>query len=342
MSQDIYKLLHVDGFSAVPKYLQVVNSVLSVLKKGSIKKGDTLPSINELSFELDISRVTVEKAYNHLKKLNVLGSVPGKGFFIKNDEVNQRYKILLLFNKLSAHKKIIYDAFATTMKELADIDFYIYNNDYNLFKNLISQKIEDCTHCVIIPHFYEGGENASEVINAIPKEKLILLDKKLPGIIGDYASVFENFENDIFSALEKAQSQLRKYKVLKLIFPQYSYYPNEIKTGFIRFCNEYAYDYGIVHDISEEAIHAGEVFINVMEDDLVILIEKIISFNLVVGKDIGVISYNETSLKKIILNGITTISTDFYKMGEIAANVILEGKKEHIEVPFVLTLRPSL
>jgi DNA-binding LacI/PurR family transcriptional regulator len=63
---------------------------------------------------------------------------------------------------------------------------------------------------------------------------------------------------------------------------------------------------------------------------------------LVVGRDVGVISYNETPLKKIILNGITTISTDFKMMGEQAAQLILSKSKEHIEIPFSLTLRPSL
>ena len=42
--------------------------------------------------------------------------------------------------------------------------------------------------------------------------------------------------------------------------------------------------------------------------------------NLVIGKQVGIISYNETPLKKIILNGITTISTDFEAMGIEAAN----------------------
>lgn len=46
-----------------------------------------------------------------------------------------------------------------------------------------------------------------------------------------------------------------------------------------------------------------------------LLIEKIIETKLEVGKQVGVISYNETPLKKIILNGITTISTDFHLMG---------------------------
>jgi hypothetical protein len=60
------------------------------------------------------------------------------------------------------------------------IDFYIYNNDFNLFKKLLQSKKEDYSHYVIIPHFIEGGQNANEVINAIPKDKLILLDKNIP------------------------------------------------------------------------------------------------------------------------------------------------------------------
>jgi DNA-binding LacI/PurR family transcriptional regulator len=79
-----------------------------------------------------------------------------------------------------------------------------------------------------------------------------------------------------------------------------------------------------------------------MENDLVTLIEKIIAGKLQVGMDVGVISYNETPVKKIILDGITTISTDFEMMGRRVAEVILEKKTEKIEVPFSLTLRSSL
>lgn len=79
-----------------------------------------------------------------------------------------------------------------------------------------------------------------------------------------------------------------------------------------------------------------------MENDLVVLIEKIISSNFEIGKHIGVISYNETPLKKIILNGITTISTDFKEMGTLAAQLILENLRRYVEVPLTLTLRNSL
>lgn len=40
------------------------------------------------------------------------------------------------------------------------IDFYIYNNDFALFRKLLTNKRDGYSHCVIIPHFLEGGEKA--------------------------------------------------------------------------------------------------------------------------------------------------------------------------------------
>ncbi len=104
--------------------------------------------------------------------------------------------------------------------ENAVIDFYIYNNDFSLFKKLLLRKLDHYEYYVIIPHFLEGGEKAQEIINTIPKEKLVLLDKQLTGITGQYAAVYENFEKDICSALEQANEHLSKYHTLKLIFPK--------------------------------------------------------------------------------------------------------------------------
>src|SRR5258708_19864308 len=104
---------------------------------GKIRKNDLMPSINELSFELEISRDTAEKGYKYLKKMGVLGSVPGKGYFIQNAEFRQTLKIFLLFNKLSAHKKIIYDAFIAALGEYVVVAFYISHNHFPLFRKLL-------------------------------------------------------------------------------------------------------------------------------------------------------------------------------------------------------------
>ena len=341
-ADDVISHIQIDEYSSTPKYKQLTNAILSGIESGKLKKGSLLPSINELSFSLEMSRDTAEKGYRNLRKLGVVDSVPGKGYFIINTDFSRKLKVCLLFNKLSTHKKIIYDSFNKAIGERAAIDFYIYNNDFVLFKKMITSKIDDYTHFVIIPHFLEGGENAHEIINTIPKEKLVILDKLLPGITGNFAAAYENFAQDIYAALEQALEQLSKYNTIKIIFPKNSYFPQEILTGFYRFCQQYAFSHKVIHNIKEEDINPGEVFINLMEDDLVTLIERLIVLKLKIGVDVGLISYNETPLKRFILDGITTISTDFHELGTQAAEFVLNGKTEKIEVPFYLNLRKSL
>ena len=340
--EDILDYIQIDEYSSTPKYKQLTNAILNGIDMGKLKKGSLLPSINELSFSLEMSRDTAEKGYRNLRKLGVVDSVPGKGYFIINTDFSRKLKVCLLFNKLSTHKKIIYDSFTKAIGEHAAIDFYIYNNDYVFFKKMIMSKKDDYTHFVIIPHFLEGGENAHEVINTIPKEKLIILDKLLPGVTGDYAAAYENFAQDIYAALEQALDRLSTYTTIKIIFPKSSYFPQEILSGFYRFCQQYAFAHKVIHNIKDEEINVGEVYINLMEDDLVTLIERLIVLKLKIGKDVGVISYNETPLKRIILDGITTISTDFSSLGTQAAEFVLNGKTEKVAVPFYLNLRKSL
>jgi DNA-binding transcriptional regulator YhcF (GntR family) len=337
-----YAFIRLDDHSATPKYQQLANSIIQAVQSGKLKKDDVLPSINELSFEYEISRDTAEKGYKQLKRMGLLSSVPGKGYFIKTTEIDQPLKVFLLFNKLSAHKKIIYDSLVGALNDQAFIDFYIYNNDFSLFKKLLLNRKQDYTHYVIIPHFLEGGEKAFEVINTIDKEKLIILDKLVPGVTGDFKAVYENFEKDIFTALEQALERLQKYREIRLVFPQNTYYPVEIIRGYEKFCSEYAFVSKIVHRIEDEQIAEGVVYIILMEDDLATVIEKIIESKYKIGKDVGVISYNETPLKRIILDGITTISTDYQKLGETTAQLILEKAPRQIEMPFYLKLRPSL
>lgn len=339
---NILKIARIDDYSITPKYLQLTNSILQGIQSGQIKKDDILPSINEFSYTLETARSTIERAYNELKRMGLVKSVAGKGFFIAHTQFNLPVKVLLLFNKLSIHKKIIYDVFASTLGENAAIDFYIYNNDFNVFKKLLTDKSEHYSKCVIIPHFSENKEMGYQLIDTLPKEKLILMDKLADGIKGDFGAVYENFEADIFSALEQLRENLSKYHTLKIIFPLNAYYSKKILLGFIRFCQQYDFKHQVLNSLRQEKVEAGAVYINLAEEDLVELIEKIIEGNLQVGHDIGVISYNETPIKKIILDGITTISTDFKMMGEKAAELVLQNSIEHIQIPFKVTLRNSL
>lgn len=336
------KIIQIDEYSITPKYLQICNSILRGIEEKKIEKDDILPSINDLSVALEVARNTIERAYKELKKYNVINSVAGKGYFITDTQFTQPVKVLLLFNKLSSHKKIIYDAFAETLGSNAAIDFYIYNSNFNFFKKLLSRNIDHYSKLIIFPFFVEDGGHAAAVINELPKDKLILMDKLLDDVEGDFGAVYENFEQDIYDALSQLLDKLSKYHTIKIIFPEHTYYSKEILTGFINFCRQFAFEYEVIHDLQNEALTPGTVYINLKEDDLVELVEQIISSKLKVGKDIGVISYNETPIKNIILNGITTISTDFKMMGEKAAEMVLNNTREHTAIPFKVTYRESL
>jgi len=335
--------IQISDFSSTPKYQQLADAVIEGIKTENLMKGDLLPSINELSAFLDISRDTVEKAYRLLKSKEVISSTPGKGYYIAIADVKLGLKIAFLLNKLSAHKKIVYDSFVREIGEDASIDLFVYNSDISYLKTLLANLTKTYDYYVIFPHFKEGRDKAPEVISKhIPQEKLVVLGKYIPEITGTFPAVFENYEKDIYGALEEALEMLSKYHTLKLVFPDHSDYPKAIIKGFYKFCQQYAFNHLLVSELKKEKIEKGTCYINLAEDDLVTLLDKIIQRKLVIGKEVGIISYNETPLKKFILNGITTISTDFQYMGKSAAQLVKENSKESMEVPFYLTLRDSI
>jgi DNA-binding transcriptional regulator YhcF (GntR family) len=334
--------ISIDATSAVPKYLQLADAIVSGVRAEKYRKGMLMPSINELCNELDISRPTVQKAYKHLQYIKVIDSVPGKCYFITGQTSRTSLQIGMFFNKLSAHKKIIYDAFIDEMGKDVSINLFIYNNEFQLFRSLLEQSSRDYSHYVIIPHFLDNDAEASKIINRIPKHKLLLLDKKIPGITGEYAAVYEHFQEDIFTALTQAGDTLKKYKTIKIVFPKHSYFPREIITGFKLFCKQNNFQSTIITDLAKDETRPGDLYVTLIEPDLVILVQRIVTKKLRLGKDVGIISYNETPIKKIIRDGIATISTDFQKMGQEAARLILRNSRAQVQVPFSLIRRPSL
>lgn len=97
MQSRVYDLIQIDADSAVPKYRQLADSILNAIEIGKMKKDDVLPSINEITYHFDIGKVSVEKGYSCLKKIGVLGSVPGKTHYIKNTNTGKPLRVLLLF-----------------------------------------------------------------------------------------------------------------------------------------------------------------------------------------------------------------------------------------------------
>lgn len=334
--------LEIDEDSKVPKYKQVVDTIVSDIESEVFKIGDRIPSINETSEEFYLSRDTVEKAYKILRERGIISSVRGKGFYVASTGVLSSKRILLVFNKLSDHKKEIYNGFVNHLGDRATVDLQIHHSDATALENIIIENLGNYDYYVIMPHLRTVTKSVMEAIKKIPKDKLILINKQLSGMEDDYASVYEDFESDISGALMAGQELLKKYSKLRLVFPIRNFYCSGIKTGFLDFCAEAGYDFDIIDSLDNQDVVPGEVYILIEEFDLVELIKRCNAKKLKIGKEVGIICYNDSPFKEILAGGITAISTDFRKMGETAAKMIVTKKREKIKNPFSMTIRKSL
>jgi DNA-binding LacI/PurR family transcriptional regulator len=64
--------------------------------------------------------------------------------------------------------------------------------------------------------------------------------------------------------------------------------------------------------------------------------------NLKLGQDLGIVSFNDTTLKEVVAGGITTISTDFNLMGQTLARMIQDRSSGKIRNQSALIRRNSL
>jgi len=338
-----HSAFEVDEQRKIPKYQQLIDYMTTTIKQGSLRKGNKILSINECSNEYFLSRDTVQKAYYILEQKGIICAIKGKGFYINRTDIATKYRILLLFNKISNYKKQIYNSFIETMGNNAVVDLKIHHSNVKVLEGLILDNLYDYNYFVIMPHFYENVAEAYKLILTIPPEKLIILDKDLSQVDKNYTAVYQDFKNDIVEALETGLQILKKYTKLILVFPKMVSYPVEIVTGFMNFCLQNDFKREVICEIkSHTVLNKGEAYIVIEETDLVQLIKNCNTKKLKLGKEIGIISYNETPLKEILIEGITVLSTDHAKMGETAARLILENKQEKIKNPFTLILRKSL
>ncbi len=327
----------------MPIYLQIVNSITDAIRRGNYKKGERIYSINELSNEYFLARDTVQKAYNILHERGIITSVKGKGYYVNETDIDTTYRVLLLFSKISNYKRQIYNAFVDTLGKNAAVDIKIHHFNTGILKEHISNHLNDYDYFVIMPHFYDNPAEALTIIKTIPSDQLIILDKNIPYTDLNSAAVYQDFQNDIVDALEQGLDLLGKYDKLYLAYPDVDAYSPEIPVGFRKFCMQNNYKNAILPEINDDTVvSAREAYIVIEENDLCRLIRKAREQNLEIGKDVGIISYNDSPLKEILLDGITVMTTDHVKMGQTAAKFILDNSKEKIKNPFVLIKRKSL
>ena len=118
--------------------------------------------------------------------------------------------------------------------------------------------------------------------------------------------------------------------------------PKGMLKGFKLFCNQYNINNEVISSVKNRTPEKGEVYLVLDDKNLIRVIKKIKEKQFILVTDIGIISFNDTILKEVVENGITTISTDFNLMGARLAQMILNNEHLKIENPSRLILRKSI
>lgn len=335
------RFLKINHQSEVPKYKQVVELIVSDIESGIFKQGQRIPSINETSEDLLLSRDTVEKAYVFLREKGILTSVRGKGYYVRQTNVYNQVKVALIFNKLSNYKRNLYYSFIETLGSKAVTDVFIYNYDLQQFKNIIDNHVTKYDYFVILPHFKNEDTGVADVIRTIPKEKVLLVDRNLESL-KDYPIVYQEYEKDIQSALGEGIGLIRKYRKINLIFPADQYYPIYIRRGFQILCQVNGLEFSVIDQLGDTNVKKGEAYVIISDDDLYRFLKICRVKNWKPGEDVGLVAYNDNVVKELLEKGITTISTNHDEIGRLAAEMILTKNFRRIKSPFRFIKRNSL
>lgn len=326
----------IDTTSKTAVYKQLINAVSDAIRDGKLKTGELVPSMNTLSDTLGISKETVKRAYGILHKNGVLDAQQGKGFYVADQTAKDTASVLFLMDKFSIYKQEIVRGFHQELKGQSEDTILLFNQDVNLFEYFINENLGKFDWYVVSPHFSldkKTQDKARKILKRIPNHKLIMVDHLMPGMIGNFGAAYQDFESDVYYGLEQGAEKLEKLGHLKVITLPTSLYGPIITKKVTEFCKE--------HRIKVEFLSEAPAKVN--KDDVFLILTSQLDFGLIalvdnakgltVGTDYYIISYNDSPIDKVVLNGLTTISTDFSEMGREAARMVNEKtlRKTHID-----------
>ena len=119
--------------SKAPIYKQLVEQFEDAIRSGKLAPGEQIPSMNDFALQLGISKETVKKAYGILREKGLLVPQQGKGFYVAEAGDASKPRVLVLFDKLSIYKEVLYNSLAEELGDKADLTILTHNQNLELF-----------------------------------------------------------------------------------------------------------------------------------------------------------------------------------------------------------------
>jgi len=257
---------------------------------------------------------------------------------VVNDSTDQTVKLALLLYAFHPFQEVFYNTFRTTLGENIQVDVFFHHNNIEVFETILDNINGRYGMYVVAPI---PNPDTKRILDKLPRERLLLVDR-YEDIQGEFSHVTQEFELSTYLALKELAPSLRKYDEVVMYYLPNSDYPIEVKRAFEYFLVEYGIQGRVANHYMPGSITKNTAYFTIGDSDLWALLKDAKRRGWIVGKDFGVFSNNDGPVKEIICDGITTLSTDFAKMGQRAAEYVLNRKTMQETIPTVLIRRGSV
>jgi len=320
---DIFQYIDIDE-STRSKKGAIVQGILDAIADNAIAKGDPLPSVNKLIQRLGVARMTVVKALNTLKERGIIVSEDKVGYYVRDENVKRELKVFLFLTGFYSYHETLYNSIVESISgHDITIDLCFHYCNARIFNSLLSENLG--SYGLYLTTGFDDPQ-VRTILKRVPPKKLLQIIR--PPLLEGVSSITQDFYSGLKRSLEKLKARLLTYEKFILVFPLRKGHPEEIKEAFKEFCAENQIVFEIEEKVNRELISKGTAFGVIEDSDLISLIKIGEELNLKLGRELGILSYNETPMKEIIRNGITVVSVDFEKLGRAISR-------------FITTLKPT-
>ena len=146
-----------------PKYVQVYNQILLMIKRAQFAPGSKLPSEEQLTTDFNVSRVTLRTALSLLKEDGVITSIHGQGHFVNLSETQKNDQ------GIRALGCPILDSLTIPIEQITKKDAYYFKNPSSVFTDKLFE-VKDISYFTLNVWYKMDKLNVANIFSILLPE----------------------------------------------------------------------------------------------------------------------------------------------------------------------------
>jgi len=146
-----------------PKYVQIYNQMMTMIKRSQFPPGSKLPSEEKLTQVFGISRVTLRTALSLLKEDGMIHSIHGQGHFVSADTSGENHR------GLGSFSCPIMESLNLPLEQITGKDAYYYKNPSSAFTDKLFQ-VQDLSYLTLNVWYESNEQNVANIFSIILPE----------------------------------------------------------------------------------------------------------------------------------------------------------------------------